>query len=101
MRGIRLTADSSRPHRLSWITWQVAEPHSIELVGLEADGLQNDLTPVTGQGWKSAVRIRMLHATVRVRIAAKKGMKNVYDHKVDGIPINQEYVGSFTASARC
>jgi hypothetical protein len=34
----------------------------------------------------------MLHATVRVRIAAKKGMKNVYDHEVDGIPINQEYV---------
>jgi hypothetical protein len=53
---------------------------------------QNDLTPITGQGWKSAVRVRMLHATVRVRIAAKKGMKNVYDHKVDGIPINQEYV---------
>jgi len=34
----------------------------------------------------------MLHATVRTRIAAKKGMKNVYDHKVDGIPINQECV---------
>lgn len=53
---------------------------------------QNDLTPITGQGWKSAVRVRMLHATVRVRIAAKKGMKNMYDHKVDGIPINQECV---------
>lgn len=50
------------------------------------------MTPVTGQGWKSAVRVRMLHATVRVRIADKKGMKNVYDHAVDGIPINQEYV---------
>jgi hypothetical protein len=48
------------------------------------------LTPVSGQGWKSAVRVRMLHSTVRTRIAAKKGMKNVYDHTVDGIPINQE-----------
>ena len=59
---------------------------------------QNDLTPITGQGWKSAVRVRMLHATVRVRIAAKKGMKNVYDHKVDGIPINQEYVPQYNSS---
>ncbi|KAK4688204.1 hypothetical protein P7C73_g1904, partial [Tremellales sp. Uapishka_1] len=49
-----------------------------------------DLTPVTGIGWKSAVRVRMLHSTVRVRILDRKGIKNVYDEKVDGIPINQE-----------
>jgi hypothetical protein len=48
------------------------------------------MTPVTGTGWKSAIRVRLLHASVRVRIAAGMGMKKVYDDKVDGIPINQE-----------
>jgi hypothetical protein len=52
--------------------------------------VQNDLTPITGQGWKSAVRVRLLHSTVRVRISAKMGTKKVYDEAVDGIPINQE-----------
>jgi len=51
---------------------------------------KTDLTPVTGIGWKTAVRVRMLHSSVRVRLAEKKGIKNVYDEKVDGIPINQE-----------
>jgi len=45
---------------------------------------------VTGIGWKSAVRVRILHSSVRVRLQDKKGIKNVYDEKVDGIPINQE-----------
>jgi len=32
----------------------------------------------------------MLHSTVRVRLADKKGLLNTYDEKIDGIPINQE-----------
>ena len=50
------------------------------------------MTPITGIGWKSAIRVRMLHSSVRVRLLDKKGIKNVYDEKVDGIPINQESV---------
>ncbi|KAK8858904.1 hypothetical protein IAR55_003135 [Kwoniella newhampshirensis] len=50
----------------------------------------NDLTPVTGVGWKSTIRVRMLHSSVRVRLRDKKGLKNKYDEKVDGVPINQE-----------
>ena len=52
---------------------------------------KTDLTPVSGIGWKSAVRVRMLHASVRVRLRDRKGIKNVYDEKVDGLPINQEF----------
>lgn len=36
------------------------------------------------------MRVRMLHSSVRVRVMEKRGIKNVYDEKVDGIPINQE-----------
>jgi len=54
------------------------------------NNLKNDMTPITGIGWKSAVRVRILHSTVRVRLLAKKGIKKIYDEKVDGIPINQE-----------
>lgn len=60
------------------------------------------MTPITGQGWKSAVRVRMLHSTVRVRILNKKGIKNVYDVEQDGLPINQEdllaTLGSFAVA---
>ena len=87
MLEIRHIDDYWRRLRLLWIIWYVAL--STFTMDVDADH-QNDMTPITGQGWKSAVRVRMLHATVRTRIAAKKGMKNVYDHKVDGIPINQE-----------
>lgn len=51
---------------------------------------QNDLTPVTGQGWKSAVRVRLLHSSVRVRLEDRRGVYNVYDNEQDGVPINQE-----------
>ncbi|CAD6586807.1 MAG: hypothetical protein TREMPRED_004561 [Tremellales sp. Tagirdzhanova-0007] len=50
----------------------------------------NDLTPITGVGWKSAIRVRMLHSSVRARLLGKRGVKNEYDEHVDGIPINQE-----------
>lgn len=50
------------------------------------------MTPVTGRGWKSAIRVRLLHASVRVRIADGKGSRKMYDSAVDGVPINQEYV---------
>ncbi|ORY26804.1 hypothetical protein BCR39DRAFT_560389 [Naematelia encephala] len=46
----------------------------------------NDLTPITGIGWKSAIRVRMLHASVRVRL----GTRQSYDVTADGLAINQE-----------
>jgi hypothetical protein len=48
------------------------------------------MTPITGTGWKSAIRVRLLHSSVRVRLGNKMGMMKTYDEKVDGIPINQE-----------
>ena len=48
------------------------------------------MTPITGAGWQSAIRVRMLHSAVRVRIADKRGVRNLYDTAKDGIPVNQE-----------
>lgn len=50
----------------------------------------SDMTPVTGHGWRSAVRVRLLHSQVRVRILANKTKLRKYDESKDGIPINQE-----------
>ena len=44
------------------------------------------LTPLTGEGWKSAIRVRLLHALARRRILSKPN----FDATQDGIPINQE-----------
>ncbi|GAA5828371.1 hypothetical protein JCM11251_006217 [Rhodosporidiobolus azoricus] len=49
----------------------------------------SDMTPVTGRGWRSAIRVRLLHAQVRRRIAKGKGRYNAHTPEKDGIPINQ------------
>ncbi|BGP38756.1 hypothetical protein JCM10450v2_002710 [Rhodotorula kratochvilovae] len=49
----------------------------------------SDMTTGTGRGWRSAFRVRMLHAQVRRRIANGKGRYNVYDEEENGVPINQ------------
>lgn len=49
-----------------------------------------DMTPLTGAGWRSAVRVRLLHAQVRVRILGGKARLNTYSVQRDGVPINQE-----------
>lgn len=51
-----------------------------------------DMTIGTGRGWKSAVRVRILHAQVRRRIRLGKGKLNTYDENEMGIPINQQSV---------
>lgn len=48
-----------------------------------------DMTPGTGRGWRSTIRVRLLHAQVRRKIRTKKGRLNEYDEKEMGIPINQ------------
>lgn len=50
----------------------------------------SDMTPITGSGWKSCIRVRMLHSQVRIRILAQKTRLKKYDVERDGIPINQE-----------
>ena len=42
-----------------------------------------------GEGWKSIIRVRLLHGTARRRIVESGGSKG-YDQSKDGIPINQE-----------
>lgn len=59
----------------------------------------SDMQPLTGRGWKSAVRVRLLHAQVRVRIARGKGRLNTYDIERDGVPINQGACAEFRARA--
>ena len=58
-----------------------------------------DMRIGSGKGWRSAIRVRLLHAQVRLRIKSKRGKFNVYDEEVSGIPINQEdlcaVLGSF------
>ena len=51
-----------------------------------------DMTPGSGRGWKSAMRVRLLHAQVRKRIMGGKGRYNKYDVEKEGVPINQAYV---------
>ncbi|GAA5935307.1 oxygenase MpaB family protein [Sporobolomyces koalae] len=48
-----------------------------------------DMTVGTGRGWKSAMRVRLLHAQVRQRILKGKGRFNRYNVATDGVPINQ------------
>lgn len=48
-----------------------------------------DMAVGTGSGWKSAMRVRLLHAQVRRRISMGKGRYNAYDTERDGIAINQ------------
>lgn len=49
-----------------------------------------DMKPITGKGWKSAVRVRMLHSQVRLKILDGRSRLNTYSVEKDGIPINQE-----------
>ncbi|BGP23550.1 transmembrane protein [Rhodotorula toruloides] len=48
-----------------------------------------DMTTGSGRGWRSAFRVRMLHAQVRRRIATGKGRHNEYNEAEAGVPINQ------------
>ncbi|KAL2631623.1 hypothetical protein R1flu_016309 [Riccia fluitans] len=49
------------------------------------------LTPLTGVGWKSTIRVRLLHTQVRLRILAEAEQRpEVYDVEELGVPINQE-----------
>ncbi|KAI5479486.1 hypothetical protein MNV49_003428 [Pseudohyphozyma bogoriensis] len=50
--------------------------------------VMKDLT-VGSKGWQSAIRVRLLHAQVRRRIAMKMGRMGVYDTAATGVPINQ------------
>lgn len=66
------------------------------------------VAPITGEGWKSCVRVRMLHGVGRRRILSKVGKGGDaaaasapfihYDPAIDGPPINQEDM-AFTLSA--
>lgn len=51
-----------------------------------------DMTTGDSRGWRSAFRVRMLHAQVRVRIQQGKARHNVYDQEENGVPINQACV---------
>lgn len=48
-----------------------------------------DMRVGVGAGWRSAVRVRLLHAQVRRRIRLQLGVKKTYDYGVSGVPINQ------------
>lgn len=56
-----------------------------------------DMTTGSGRGWRSAFRVRMLHAQVRRRIANGKGRHNQYDEAEAGVPINQACVSSLAS----
>ena len=59
----------------------------------------HDMTPISGSGWRSVVRVRMLHSCVRLR--AKSSSK--YDSDQNGVAINQEdllaTLGAFSVAA--
>ncbi|GAA5975993.1 hypothetical protein JCM10908_005350 [Rhodotorula pacifica] len=48
-----------------------------------------DMTTGDSRGWRSAYRVRMLHAQVRIRIRQGRARHNTYDEEENGVPINQ------------
>lgn len=70
------------------------------------DCMSEGAMEIGGNGWKAAIRVRLLHATMRQRILEKvrndkqtKGQAP-YDEARDGIPISQEdYSSTLTAFA--
>lgn len=48
----------------------------------------SDMRVGEGKGWKSAVRVRLLHAMVRRKIKQGKG-RIEYSYEEAGVPINQ------------
>ncbi|KAM0788584.1 hypothetical protein ACM66B_001706 [Microbotryomycetes sp. NB124-2] len=48
-----------------------------------------DMRVGKGKGWRSAVRVRLLHAQVRRKIRLGLGKEGKYDYEEHGIPINQ------------
>jgi ER-bound oxygenase mpaB/B'/Rubber oxygenase, catalytic domain len=46
----------------------------------------NDMTPISGAGFRSVLRVRMLHSQVRLRLLRSPN----YDTQAHGVPINQE-----------
>lgn len=51
-----------------------------------------------GKGWQSAVRVRLLHATVRRKIAKAVGGHLKYSYEESGIPINQSDLSTVLGS---
>jgi hypothetical protein len=61
--------------------------------------VMSDMAVGEGRGWKSSIRVRLLHAQVRRKIRMGKGRVNKHDNELSGIPINQQdllaVLGSF------
>ncbi|GAA6058815.1 hypothetical protein JCM10212_001931 [Sporobolomyces blumeae] len=78
-------------HETNYLTSQAKEAtykRLLETTLFVLDAM-SDMTIGTGRGWKSAMRVRLLHAQVRRRIVNGKGRYNSYSVERDGIPINQ------------
>ena len=63
----------------------------------------SESTPEGGHGWRSTIRVRMLHTRVRRRILRQaERLADVYSVERDGVPINQEdlaaTLGSFSVA---
>ena len=70
------------------------------------DCMKKDALEVGGPGWKAAIRVRLLHATMRMRIRkkiqgeVKRGNDVPFDEARDGTPISQEaYSATLTSFA--
>ncbi|KAK4053528.1 hypothetical protein OIV83_001696 [Microbotryomycetes sp. JL201] len=50
-----------------------------------------DMRVGKGKGWRSTVRVRLLHAQVRRKIRLGLGKDGKYDYEEHGVPINQAY----------
>lgn len=76
------------------VTWR----RLIETTQFVVDACSGELVP-GGVGWKSCLRVRLLHAQVRLRILEGRGRMKRYDPEAEGVPINQAFLlatlGSF------
>jgi len=64
---------------------QVTNRRLFETMQMVLDTM-NDMTPLSGPGFYSVIRVRMLHSQVRVRLLRSEK----YDTESHGVPINQE-----------
>jgi len=80
---IQATAYLAPPSRPGDVTLRL-----IDTGGLLGACFAEELNP-GGDGWKTALHVRFLHAKVR-RVLLKRGGKRAWDTATNGIPINQE-----------
>lgn len=95
----QLTSTLKETNYLTSTKRETAWRRLLETTQFVLDASSESLQPGHGSGWKSCLRVRLLHAQVRRRILAGRGRAKQFDPQTEGLPINQAFLlatlGSF------